>query len=88
MTGMRSNRPLLSASIHRVVSKVLAVCPGGLSLVWAPRCPIDDASGSARRVTAALSGGPVPHHMRDRCRGRDLGRPSQSAGQCGGWLPD
>ena len=34
MTGMRSNRPLLSADIQRVVSNVLAVCPrravGGL----------------------------------------------------------
>ena len=37
MTGMRSNRPLLSADIHRLVSKVLAVWPGeGPSLACAP----------------------------------------------------
>ena len=54
MTGMRSNRPLLSAGIYRVVSNVLAVWPGEVC-GWPalPCCPIDDASGSARRVTAA-----------------------------------
>ena len=37
MTGMHSNGPLLSADIHRLVSKVLAVWPGeGPSLACAP----------------------------------------------------
>jgi hypothetical protein len=35
MTGMRSNRPLLSADIQRVVSNVLALARGGLSLACA-----------------------------------------------------
>ena len=43
MTGVRSNRPPLSADIHRVVSKVLAACPGrpvpGLcSMLGGSRC--------------------------------------------------
>ena len=51
MTGMHSNGPLLSADIHRLVSKVLAVWPGeGPSLAALPCCSIDDASGSATRV--------------------------------------